>query len=202
VQIGFIRQEKFTPKAKAGEEVKEQKWLECHMRIAGLRPFNAKISKNKRKEKESEPDFNIYLRSNVNKNDSFRDIAIGALWLGEKMIDGVLQKFMTGNIEVAFNKVSIAVWAAKPNFEGEVVKYLYDIKTMKDTRNGGNSNNDASDYGYNYAPPEQEHYEQGQPQEVPVIHKDAVGNAVAAPVEQQPTSKLPVIDIEEDEIPF
>jgi len=129
-------------KDNAATESKVVKWLECHFRIAGIRPFSAKMTPNKRKEKPNQPDYIIYLRVNINKGDSFRDIAIGSLWLGEKVIDGVNRKFMTGSLEVAFKKINIAVWKAEPRFDGEVINYLYDIKTMEDT----------TDYG-TYQPP-------------------------------------------------
>ena len=54
--------------------------------------------------------------------------------MGEKVIDGELKKFMTGTIEVAFRKLSIAVWRAEKRFENEVIEYAYDIKTMEDKR--------------------------------------------------------------------
>jgi hypothetical protein len=129
MQIGFVKRESMTPKG--SEPVK---WLECYFRIAGVRPFKAKMSPNKNKTEDKHPDYVIYLRGNIDKGDTFRDIAIGSLWIGEKEFDGVLKKFMTGSIEIAFQKVSIAVWKAEPRFEGEVVNYLYDIKTMVDKR--------------------------------------------------------------------
>lgn len=144
MQIGFIKQESMSVKDKGAEESRVVKWLECSFRIAGIRSFSAKMTPNKRKEKPNQPDYIIYLRANVNKGDTFRDIAIGSLWLGEKVIDGVNKKFMTGSLEVAFNKVSIAVWKAEPRFDGEVVNYLYDIKTMEDKR----ENDQAYQGGY------------------------------------------------------
>lgn len=159
MQIGFIRKESMTPK-----DSEPVKWLECYFRIAGVRPFKAKMSPNKNKTEDKHPDYVIYLRGNMDKGDSFRDIAIGSLWMGEKEIDGVLKKFMTGTIEVAFNKLNIAVWKAEPRFEGEVVSYLYDIKTMKDK----------------------------QQQDTPQTEDD----------EQTQQHPAPVIDIDDDEIPF
>lgn len=152
MQIGFIKQESMSVKDNSSAEKKVIKWLECSFRIGGIRPFSAKMTPNKRKEKPNQPDFIIYLRANVNKGDTFRDIAIGSLWLGEKVIDGVNKKFMTGSLEVAFNKVSIAVWKAQPRFEGEVVNYLYDIKTMEDRRES--EHNYQDDYNnYSQQPP-------------------------------------------------
>jgi len=170
MQIGFIKQESMSVKDKDTKESKVIKWLECHFRIAGIRPFSAKMTPNKRKEKPNQPDFIIYLRSNINKGDSFRDIAIGSLWLGEKVIDGVLKKFMTGTLEVAFTKVSIAVWKAEPRFDGEVVNYLYDIKTMQDTQDNNNqgyqddyANSQQTPASYQ-APQQQQSYQQPAPQ--------------------------------------
>jgi len=173
MQIGFIKQESMSVKDKGATESRVVKWLECSFRIAGIRPFNAKFTPNKRKEKPNQPDYIIYLRANVNKGDSFIDIAIGSLWMGEKVIDGVNKKFMTGSLEVAFTKVSIAVWKAEPRFEGEVVNYLYDIKTMEDKRqdNQGYQNYQEDDYSHS---------------QVPVTYE----NVPAA------------IDVDEDEIPF
>ena len=170
MQIGFIRQESMSVKDNKDAESKVVKWLECHFRIAGIRPFSAKMTPNKRKEKPNQPDFIIYLRANVNKKDSFRDIAIGSLWLGEKVIDGVVKKFMTGSLEVAFTKVAIAVWKAEPRFDGEVINYLYDIKTMEDKRESeqGYQNTQDEYSSYNQAPA----YEQPNQNNYPVVEDD------------------------------
>ncbi len=130
-QIGFVKQEQQIFR-KAGEEDKTVKWFECHFRVAGMRPFKAKMSANKKKEKESQPDFYIYLRANVNKGDKFRDIRIGALWIKKKVFDNVEKTFMTGNVFMDFKEIPITVWKAEPRFEGEVIEYLYDISMMKD----------------------------------------------------------------------
>jgi hypothetical protein len=158
-------------KDKGATESRVVKWLECSFRIGGIRPFSAKMTPNKRKEKANQPDFIIYLRANINKGDTFRDIAIGSLWLGEKVIDGVLKKFMTGTLEVAFKKVSIAVWKAEPRFEGETVNYLYDIKTMQDNQNNDQQQTYQDDYNnYNsqeaqsYQTPQQQSYQTPQQQ--------------------------------------
>jgi hypothetical protein len=162
MQIGFIKQESMSVKDNKEAESRVVKWLECNFRIAGIRPFSAKMTPNKRKEKPNQPDYIIYLRANINKGDSFRDIAIGSLWMGEKVIDGVNKKFMTGSLEVAFNKVAIAVWKAEPRFDGEVINYLYDIKTMEDKRENDqgyqagyqedHSSYDQQPQNYNQAP--------------------------------------------------
>lgn len=129
-QIGFVKQESQTFK-KAGEDERTVKWLECHFRVAGVRPFKAKMSSNKKKETDNQPDFYIYLRSNVNKGDKFRDIRIGALWVKKKTFDGVEKTFMTGNLFMDFREIPITIWKAEPRFEGEVIEYLYDISVMK-----------------------------------------------------------------------
>ena len=131
-QIGFVKQEQQIFR-KAGEEDKTVKWLECHFRVGGMRPFKAKMSKNKKKEEGSaQPDFYIYLRANVNKGDKFRDIRIGALWIKKKVFDGVEKTFMTGNVFMDFKEIPITVWKAEARFEGEVIEYLYGISMMKD----------------------------------------------------------------------
>jgi hypothetical protein len=180
MQIGFIKQETLNIKESRGVKAKVVKWLECQFRIAGIRPFSAKMTPNKRKEKPNQPDFIIYLRANINKGDTFRDIAIGSLWLGEKVIDGVLKKFMTGTLEVAFTKVSIAVWKAEPRFDGEVVNYLYDIKTMQDNQN--NDQQQAYQDDYNNYTQEPQSYQ--------------------APQQQQSQQSQTQIDDDGDEIPF
>lgn len=147
MQIGFIRKEQMVIKENNINQTTN--WFECYFRIAGIRPFSAKMTPNKNKTDSKHPDYIIYLRGNVNKGDTFRDIPIGSLWLGEKFIDGQIKKFMTGSIEVAFNKVSIAVWKAEPKYENEEIKYLYDIKTMEDKRNQEQNtyeNNDTFKY--------------------------------------------------------
>lgn len=131
-QIGFVKQEQ-TVFRKAGEVEKTVKWFECHFRVGGMRPFKAKMSKNKKKEADNnQPDFYIYLRANINKGDKFRDIRIGALWVKKKVFDGVEKTFMTGNVFMDFKEIPITVWKAEPRFEGEVIEYLYDISMMKD----------------------------------------------------------------------
>lgn len=165
MQIGFIKQESMSVKDNAAAESKVVKWLECHFRIAGIRPFSAKMTPNKRKEKPNQPDYIIYLRANINKGDSFRDIAIGSLWLGEKVIDGVNRKFMTGSLEVAFQKVNIAVWKAEPRFDGEVINYLYDIRTMEDRQQQNNQSYQEDNYDYSS-------YQQPAQDEVPAIDYD------------------------------
>jgi len=77
--IGFVRQETMDLKNSENNEVRKASWLECHFRIAGLRPFKAKLAKNKKKEKENQPDYYFYLRGNINRGDTFRDIKIGSL---------------------------------------------------------------------------------------------------------------------------
>jgi|GEM_PF-2687057 hypothetical protein len=130
-QIGFIKQEQMVVKREGKEEV--VKWFECHFRVGGVRPFSAKMTKNAKKDKETHPDFHLYLRANVNKGDKFRDIRIGALWMKTKVFDGVEKTFMTGNVFMDFREVPITVWKAEPRFEGDTVEYLYDISMMKDT---------------------------------------------------------------------
>ena len=151
MQIGFIRREQLKIKKADKEEL--IKWYECYFRIAGVRPFSAKLSPNKNKTESKHPDYIIYQRGNVNKGDTFRDIPIGSLWMGEKVIDGELKKFMTGTIEVAFRKLSIAVWRAEKRFENEVIEYAYDIKTMEDKRQNStyepdSYENEESSYRY------------------------------------------------------
>lgn len=130
-QIGFVKQEQQTFRDKEKKET-TVKWLECHFRVGGVRPFKAKMSPNKNKQNENEPDFYLYLRANINKGDRFRDMRIGALWLKTKAFDGVEKTFMTGNVFMDFKEIPIAVWRAEPRFEGEVIEYLYDISMMKE----------------------------------------------------------------------
>ena len=140
-QIGFIKQEKM--EVEDNGQKKEVKWLECHFRIAGVRPFKVKMSKNKNKQKENEPDFYLYLRSNIHKGDSFRDIKIGALWLKEK--DG--EKYLTGNAFIDFKEVNLYVKKAKPIFDNEKVAWLYDVFMFIDREQKQNSGNGGYAYG-------------------------------------------------------
>jgi hypothetical protein len=155
MKIGFIRQEKMAIKTENG--TKEVKWLECHMRIAGLRAFNLKmLAYDKKDQSKKEPDYTLLLRSNVNKGDKFRDIPIGALWIGSAIIDGVEKKFMTGYIEsiaLPLGRVNIAVWKAEPLWEGDNPQYLYDIKTMEDRQAQTPTNDDVPTYDM----PQQDH---------------------------------------------
>jgi uncharacterized protein (DUF736 family) len=173
MKIGFIRQESFMTKNAQGEK-QEHKWLEAHFRMAGVRPFKAKLSKNKRKEEAqgNAPDYNIYLRGNEIKGDSFRDIPIGALWIGSKVFDGVEKTFMTGSIESPlFGKIGISVWKAEPYFDGEQLGFLYEISTMEDKKDDQNSDADYGSY------------------QTPVSQAQSGG-------------EIPTIDIDTEEIPF
>jgi hypothetical protein len=145
MKIGFVRQESYITKNSEGEKI-EHKWLEAHFRMAGVRAFKAKISKNKSKDNNaSAPDYNIYLRGNENKNDTFRDIPIGALWIGSGTFNGVEKTYMTGSIESpVFGKLSISVWKAEPYYDGEQLGFLYEISTMKDKDQDENSDYDRS----------------------------------------------------------
>ena len=141
MKIGFIRFESI--KVKDGENTKDVKWLECYFRFAGAIPFQVKMSKNKNQDTtKKQPDYNLYMRGNLSKHDSFRDLPVGALWLGSTVKDGETLNFMTGYIESPlFGRLNIAVWKAKPNFEGEQLGYMYDIKTMDDKPQDENQNN-------------------------------------------------------------
>lgn len=124
-QIGFVKQEELLYKDKDGKETLK-KWLECHFRVAGLRPFKAKMVKAKNPT-NNKPNYYIYLRSNVNKGDKFRDIQIGALWVKTKQEAGKEVSYMVGEIEINFTSMPIVIWKAKPRFDGEELHYLYDI---------------------------------------------------------------------------
>ncbi len=174
MKIGFIRQESLN--VKDGENTKVVKWLECYFRFAGAMPFQVKMSKNKKDENSTanQPDYNLYMRGNLNKYDTFRDLPIGALWLGTTVKDGETLNFMTGYIESPiFNKLNIAVWRAKPNYEGEKLGYMYDINSMEDKPQDENQNN---------------YTQYQQPQQ--------------APQAQIQDGDTPTIDIDDDEIPF
>lgn len=154
-QIGFVKNESLVVKNRETGQEETKKWLECHFRVGGVRPFSAKLVQNKKKEKDTAPDFHIYLRANVNKGDKFRDFRIGALWLKKKVIDNVEKTFMTGNLFMDFREIPIAVFRAEPRFEGEVVNYLYDISVMKDNRNTQTQDNGGYQVeyeGYDDAP--------------------------------------------------
>lgn len=144
--IGFIRQE--TMEFKDKEEVKTAKWLECYFRIAGLRPFKAKLVKNKQKEiNEKAPDYNILLRANINKGDTFRDIRIGTVWLkNKKQENGTVESYLTGNIEINFQKVNILIQKPKKYFEDEKIGFLYEIVAFINDNKHNNNNNEYNDY--------------------------------------------------------
>ena len=144
--IGFVKQEKMD--FKDGEEVKTAKWLECYFRVAGLRPFKAKLVKNKQKENnEKAPDYNIYLRANINRGDNFRDIKIGAVWLKNKELEGgKIEGYMTGNIEINFKQVNILIQKPKKYYEDEKIGFLYEIIAFLD--NKGENYENEKDYEY------------------------------------------------------
>jgi len=173
MKIGFIRQEMMKIKKQDGT-TEDVKWLECYIRMAGVRPFNIKMAKNKNQDTtKKQPDYNLYMRSNVNKNDTFRDIPVGALWMGSAMIDGEQKTFMTGYIESPlFGRLNIAVWKAQPLYEGEQMGFLYEIKTMEDKK--------AQDQEDSYQAPTYD-----MPQQAPIQN-----------------GFIPEIEIDNDEIPF
>lgn len=192
MQVGFVRQESM--KIKQTGEVK--KWLECHFRVPGIRPFKAKMTKNKNQEEgKNHPDFIIYHRANVNKGDSFRDVPIGSLWIGSKVIDGVEKSFMTGKVWLGLEEVSVAVWKAEERFEGEVLGYLYDIKLMRENR----GNQDDYEDGYY-----QEQYQQPQANTNFAGGLDPMQQQGMAQGQQTqpPYDMPPEVDIDDDEIPF
>jgi len=147
--IGFVRQEAM--EVKDGEQTREVKWLECHFRVAGLRPFKAKLSKNKRKEKDTQPDFYIYLRGNINKGDTFRDIRIGSLWIKHKEVQtgegAKIETYMTGNIEINFKNVNVLIQKPKKYFDNEKIGFLYEIIAFLD-----DNKRQGFDYGDTYEP--------------------------------------------------
>ena len=148
--IGFIRQEEM--EFKDGEDVKKAKWLECYFRVAGLRPFKAKLAKNKQKENnEKAPDYNIYLRANINKGDSFRDIKIGAVWLKNKEKEGgKIESYLTGNIEIDFRQINILIQKPKKYYDDEKIGFLYEIIAFLDDNTQKENN---IEYGDAYEPP-------------------------------------------------
>jgi len=139
---------------KDGNTKKEIKWLECYFRVAGLRPFKAKLSKNKRKEKDTQPDFYLYLRGNINKGDTFRDIRIGSLWLKNKELEGgKIETYMTGYIEIAFKNVNILIKRPDKYFDDEKIGFLYEIIAfLDDNKRQGFDNNNGFEYGDAYEP--------------------------------------------------
>ena len=123
--IGFVRQEAMT--VKEGEEERLVKWLECYIMVPGYERFLAKMVQNKNKSSEKEPDFYLYRRGKFNKNISFRELKIGALWLKEKTVDGKVEKYLTGSMLIGTQEVRIGVFRAKPLYEGEKLNHIYDI---------------------------------------------------------------------------
>lgn len=144
MKIAYAKKHQETVKDQNAENgQKTIAWVECYFRIAGLYPFRAKMQKNKNKEEGSnQPDFKLYYRTNTgNKKDpKFRDILMGALWLKTTVKDGVEKNFMTGEIELLplatkenpTGKTNIAVWAAQPYYEGEVLDFDYEISILED----------------------------------------------------------------------
>ena len=142
--IGFIRQESYEFKNQNGEN-QIVKWLEAHFRIAGLRPFKAKLSENKNRENQNAPAYYIYLRGNINKGDTFRDIRIGALWIKEKIDEnGTPVKYMSGNMEVDFKEIGLYIQKPKKYFDDEKIGFLYEIISM-----GENKKDDVKVNEYN-----------------------------------------------------
>ena len=147
--IGFIRQESYEFKNSNGEN-QVAKWLEAHFRIAGLRPFKAKISENKNRENQNAPDYHIYLRSNMSKGDTFRDIRIGALWVKEKINEsGITIKYMSGNIEIDFKEIGLYVAKPKKYFDDEKIGFLYEIISMGENKKDVIENDNSYSYDSN-----------------------------------------------------
>jgi len=145
--IGFVRQETMNIKNSENNEVKKAFWLECHFRVAGLKPFKAKLAKNKKKEKENQPDYYFYLRGNINKGDTFRDIRIGSLWIKNKEVktkneEILIETYMTGNIEINFKNVNVLIQKPKKYFNDEKIGFLYEIIAFLDDNRQKNNNDD------------------------------------------------------------
>lgn len=122
MQVGFVRQQSMV--VQRGEERQEVKYLEMHVKPVFGGTMRFTLSKNKSENTEA-PAFNIYAQNE--KGWIKRKMKVGALWL-RKTEEG--EDFMSGHIEtplVESGRMNIAVWKAKPLFEGEEVDWLYDV---------------------------------------------------------------------------
>ena len=148
--VGFVRQEQYEVKAKnENEENKVYKWLECYFRVAGIRPFQAKLVENKNKQNDRSPDYYIYLRGNTNKGDTFRDMKIGSLWQKQKVDENSnTVKYLTGQVEIAFKNVNILIQRPTKFYEEEQIGFLYEIIAFNDDKQQQKQDMPINYYGY------------------------------------------------------
>lgn len=119
MQIGYVT----TETIKIDGENKN--WTKMTLRMPFGRHQDFKIAAHK-KDKESEPDFDIYLLVN-NKGEKFRNPKVGALWLKTSERG---ERYMSGNIEspaLSGGIAYIAITVARPLYDGEEITWTHDV---------------------------------------------------------------------------
>jgi uncharacterized protein (DUF736 family) len=150
------------------------KYLEMIVRAPMMESATFTIAQNTEKQKENAPDFNIFYSIN-RKGDKYPSALVGALW--NKVSDRGVE-YKNGYIEtpaVAGGKMNISVFNAIAK-ENQEITWSHDVLWS-----APKTQNEAPSYDGGYAP---------APVRPVVVH------------ETIPADALPVIDINEDEIPF
>ncbi|MBE0470409.1 MAG: hypothetical protein IBX55_13000 [Methyloprofundus sp.] len=150
MQIGFVEQRQMViGKDQSGND-EIAKWLEVIIRAPGVREMAFKMSKGKQEVGKKMPDWVLWYRTNQRKGEKYRDIQAGALWMS-KSIDGQTD-YLSGYIEspsIPGGRMRIAMFKAKPRFDGEQVTWMYDVVWSADKP----ANEDQNDYAPQYGSP-------------------------------------------------
>jgi uncharacterized protein (DUF736 family) len=157
MNIGIINKKQFT--IGTGENQKVQTYHEMSLRPPHMESATYTISPNKKKQKENEPDFNIYFSFN-RKNEKYRRAKVGAIW--NKVSDSGV-KYKSGELKSpAFpsGRLHFAVFEAKP-LEGEdpsSITWTHDIiwspPQTESERESNQNTNESSNTNYTTPPPE------------------------------------------------
>lgn len=152
------------------------------------------VHPNTQKEKENEPDFNIWFNYN-RKGEKFPSTKVGALW--NKVSDRTGNKYKDGYIETPSamgGKLYIAVVDAKAKEGESALPYSHNVLWSPPRSNSGGGEY-ANDGGY--AAP--------APRHIPVTMQNAQGETTGTGSMERapmPENDMPPIDIPEDEILF
>jgi len=169
---------------------REKQYLEMSIRPPFMQSATFTITKNDKGDNENAPDYLINYSYN-RKNEKYPRARVGALW--NKTSQDGQTTYIGGHIEsplFATGKIYISVFAAKA-FEGmPPPTHRHDVVWSPPL---STNQNDEANYG--------EYQQQAKSYQAP--QQQSYQSPVQQPAAQMPSSNsVPVIDIDEDEIPF
>lgn len=195
MQIGFVVLKEYKV-ATENDGSETKKYMKMEIRTPFVRPMSFKIAKNK-KEGANQPDYVLYYYVNGSK-EKFRLPRVGALWLkktgaGETMMEGYIESMVAPG-----GRFRIAIFKAKPNYDGEELTWIYDVVWS------------------HYEPDQNNNYDPSMGQAAgsvtqtgtPVVHEDARGNVTQTGTYVPPANhpqggdQMPPVVSDTDEIPF